>query len=148
MVQLEAARSANKALVSKQALVAVFVGGTSGIGEYALRALAELASQDNSGQKLRAYIVGRNSSTAEKIITYCRKKHPKGQFKFVRAKDLSLMSQVDKCCDNIRAAEEAEAKDGRGPARVDVLVMSQGDLDFGGRRGNYAFYFAPCTRNH
>lgn len=148
MVGLEVARTANKALISTHPLVAVFVGGTSGLGEYALRALASHASSNDNGKSLRAYIVGRNTAAADTILNDCRKACPHGQFKFIRAENLALLGAVDQCCEQIRASEESEVTEGRGPARVDVLVMSQGDLHFGARRGKSTVHYCQLPLPH
>ncbi|KAI9717646.1 MAG: hypothetical protein M1812_004591 [Candelaria pacifica] len=122
MVQLEVVRSANATLVKSQPLVAVFVGGTSGIGEFTIRALA--ATHGKEGKGLRLYIVGRNSSAAEKTISECKSVCPEGDFRFVKANDLALLNDVDRVCDEIIRIEEGIKADG-GSARVDLLNLSQ-----------------------
>ena len=129
-IPLDVVRSANAALVVKQSLVAVFAGGTSGIGEYTIRALAGHCSK--TGKGLRLYIVGRNAQAANSITSDCQKLCPNDRFQFVKADDLSLIKEVDRCCDEITKLEQKESD---GPARVDLLVMSHADLHFGGRRG-------------
>ncbi|KAI9790326.1 MAG: hypothetical protein M1835_001049 [Candelina submexicana] len=122
MVQLDIVRSCNADLVKTQPLVAVFVGGTSGIGEFAIRSLA--AVHGKQGKGLRLYIVGRNSSAAEKTISECKGVCPQGDFRFVKAKDLALLNDVDRVCDEIiRIEKDIEANGGF--ARVDLLVTSQ-----------------------
>ena len=133
MVSLDVVRSCNAALVKTQPLVAVFVGSTAGIGEYSVRALA--TTHANNGKGLRLYIVGRNEDAAKAIISDCSKACPTGQFRFVRAKDLSLLNDVDRVCTEIVEAEEAEAKASGATERVDFLAMTQGCLVFDGRRG-------------
>lgn len=63
MVKLNEVRALNTALVQSQPLVAVFFGGTSGIGHYTLRALATASAAGGKG--FRAYIVGRKAKAAE-----------------------------------------------------------------------------------
>ena len=123
-------RSANVAL-TKHPLVAVFIGGTSGIGEYTLRSLA--SNHGSTGAGLRVYIVGRNTVAAEKIIADCRRLAPSGEFYFLQAADLSLIKDVDECCRELVDLERQKA--GSAAARIDLLVMSQGILLFGGRKG-------------
>ncbi|MCJ1284588.1 hypothetical protein MMC26_003921 [Xylographa opegraphella] len=121
MVQIDRVRSCNSTLVKTQPLVAVFVGGTSGIGENTIRALA--AAHSDQGKGLRLYIVGRNAEAAKKIIAECVHVCPRGQFRFVQAGDLALLKDVDHVCSDItRMEEEENAKGGHG--RVDLLVMS------------------------
>lgn len=93
MVGLPVARSVNSTFCKSQPLVAVFVGATTGIGEYSLRALAATHGLDGKG--LRAYIVGRNEPAANKIFSDCREVCPNGDFRFVKADDLSVMEHVD-----------------------------------------------------
>ena len=131
MVQLETVRSANATLVQKQPLVAVFSGGTSGIGEYTLKALA--TDHGESGKGLRIYLVGRNATAATRIFSECRETCPKGEYEFVQANDLSLIKDVDRCCDTIITMERERS--GSDQARIDLLYMSHADLHFGVRRG-------------
>jgi len=132
MVHLDIVRAANTALAKSQPLVAVFVGGTSGIGEYTLRALA--SAHGTTGKTLRVYLVGRNAASAVKILADCRKECAGSDFRFVQAKDLRLLRDVDKTCAEILRLEKEEEGNG-GPARVDMLFMSQGLVLFGGRVG-------------
>ncbi len=90
-------------------LVAVFVGGTSGIGEITLKKFAEYTRYP------RAYIVGRSQNAAERIIAECRILNPEGEYIFIKA-DVSLMRNVDKVCDEIKSKEKA----------VNLLFMSAG----------------------
>ncbi|KAG8156729.1 hypothetical protein KVR01_013334 [Diaporthe batatas] len=125
---LESVRTANASLVSKRSLVAVFPGGTSGIGEFTVRALARHAAK---GQGARIYLVGRNQKAADAIAAdYAA--HKNVQICFVKADDLSLLKDVDRCCEEIKQLEAQESKD-EFP-HVDVLVMSHADLYFGGKR--------------
>jgi hypothetical protein len=131
MVKLDVVRTENTTLVQSQPLVAVFFGGTSGIGHYTLRALA--TAEANGGKGFRAYIVGRKAAAAEDIISECRGICPQGQFKFVKADDLSLIRDVDRICADIIQLEEKEGQD----ARIDYLMMSQGGSIFLPRKGMF-----------
>jgi hypothetical protein len=131
MVKLNVVHTSNTALVQSQPLVAVFFGGTSGIGHYTLRALA--TAEANGGKGFRAYIVGRKAKAAEDIISECRGIYPQGQFKFVKADDLSLIQDVDRVCADIIQLEEKEGQD----PRIDYLMMSQGGSIFLPRKGMF-----------
>lgn len=131
MVKLDVVRTSNTALVRSQPLVAVFFGGTGGIGHYTLRALATAVA--GGGKGLRAYVVGRKVKAAEDIISECRGICPQGQFEFVRANDLSLIQDVDRICADIIQLEE---KEGQHP-RIDYLMMSQGGSIFLPRKGTF-----------
>ena len=102
MVQLDVVRACGEALVNKQSVTAVFVGGTSGVGEYSLRALAALHGL--SGHGLRVYHIGRNLTAANKIIADCKRACPVGDFNFVR--DLASLREVNLVCKEIIRAEE------------------------------------------
>lgn len=133
MVELQVVRSCNSTLVNSQPLVAVFVGGTSGIGALTIRALA--ATHANHGKGLRAYIVGRKEKAARRIISECQSTCPGGQFKFVQATDLALIQDVDRVSAEIIRLEEIENGDA-GSARIDLMVMTQGVVSLGPRKGN------------
>lgn len=133
MVQIKVAKSANTALAAGQSLTAVFPGGTSGIGEFTIRTLASYYG--GTEHVLRVYIVGRNQDAADKLISDCRRTCPHGDFRFVKALDLSLLRDVDRCCDEVIQVENDE--DANRPARIDLLVLSHADLHLGGRRGTY-----------
>jgi len=140
MVQLSTVHAINTSL-AQQPLVAVFAGGTSGIGEFVLNALARFHGA--GGQSLRVYIVGRNSQKAEERIADCRRLCPDGDFRFVKT-DLSLLWEVDAACSDI-LAQEAKEKNGR----VDMLYMTQHEIQFGPRLGESHFdlyhgSWAPC----
>ena len=145
MVQIDVVRSGISTLVQTQPLVAVFIGGTSGIGEYAIHALA--ATHSNQGKGLRVHIVGRNAKAAEKTISDCLRVCPRGQFRFLQAKDLALLKDVDRVCAEITRVEEDENANG-GPARVDLLVMTQAYLTFESRRGISSSLVPPCPSLH
>ena len=123
MVRLDIVRKSNAGFIQSHPLVAVFVGGTSGIGEFTLRALAK--THGRQGKGLRAYIVGRNTAAAEKIIADCTGVCPSGQFRFVKAGDLSILKDVDRVCAEVTELEEKECAASGGKARIDILVMSQ-----------------------
>ena len=130
MVKLDVVHASNTSLVQHQPLVAVFFGGTGGIGHYTLRALSTNEAR-NSGKGLRAYIVGRNTKAAEEIIDECRGVCPQGQFKFIKAEDLSLIREVDRLCEEVSKAEAEYGSDGR----VDYLMVSQGGIPYLPRKG-------------
>lgn len=128
MVQLDVVRACGEALVNNQSVTAVFVGGTSGIGEYSLRALAALHGL--SGHGLRVYLVGRNLTAADTIIADCKRACPVGIFNFIRTSDLASLREVDRVCKEIISAEEARVAN---LASIDLLVMSQAYFAFGSK---------------
>ena len=103
--------------LARRSLVAVFVGGTSGIGEATLKALCSRGNH-------RVYIVGRNKSAATSIITSCRDSNPNCQVEFLQ-QDVSLLRDIDRLCEALSQRESA----------IDLLFMSQGYLSVRGRNG-------------
>lgn len=132
MVELTEVRKVNATLVQSQPLVAVFFGGTSGIGHQSLRALAA-AEAEHKGKGLRAYIVGRNATAAGEIIAECRGLYVQGQYHFLKIDDLSLIKNVDRVCGEIIQQEQKGSSD----PRIDYLMMSQGGSIWLSRTGMY-----------
>jgi NAD(P)-dependent dehydrogenase (short-subunit alcohol dehydrogenase family) len=127
MVNLRDVETTNATLAQSRPLVAVFVGGTNGIGEQTLRALAN--AHGKSGKSLRIYCVGRKQDAAEKIFDDCRRRCPNGDFRFVKAVNLTLISDVDQCCEEIISLERQGGLGGGSP-RIDLLCQSQGFVRF------------------
>lgn len=92
-------------------LVAVFAGGTSGIGEYTLKAFAEHAMSPH------VYFIGRSQEAGDRIARECKGICPKGEFVFLKA-DLILMKEVDRVCEEIRSREKS----------VNFLFLTQGAM--------------------
>jgi NAD(P)-dependent dehydrogenase (short-subunit alcohol dehydrogenase family) len=98
--------------------VAVFVGGTSGIGKLTLRALVA------TGANLRVYLVGRPSSE-ERSRTFIQELqilNPSAQVTWVEA-EVSLLAQGKTACQLIKSKE----------SRVDLLFLTTGYSPFGVR---------------
>jgi NAD(P)-dependent dehydrogenase (short-subunit alcohol dehydrogenase family) len=95
-------------------LVAVFVGGTSGIGEYTARKFAQYAKAP------RLYIVGRSQEAADRIMRDMKAMNSKGQYVFLKA-DTSLIKNVDEVCEEIRRRE----------AHINILCLSTGGMAIG-----------------
>ena len=70
------------------------------------------------------YIVGRNAARGEAMVTYGRETSPGSDWRFIQGSDMSLIKEVDRVCKEIIKQEE-EAPFSGGPARLDVLYMSQ-----------------------
>lgn len=140
MVALSLVQSTNAALVASQPLVAVFVGGTSGIGTYSIKSLA--TTHGTEGRGLRAYIIGRNRKSAEAIIADCQKVCPNGEFHFISVRDLALMRDVDIACVDLAKFEEKNAKKAGDTARIDILVMTQAIFKpWDPRKGTFFYCF-------
>src|SRR3984957_11435122 len=129
MVNLSDVRKSNSALETSKPLIAVFAGGTSGIGEATVKALAANAKDP------KVYIIGRNETRASRIIEECVQSCPGGSFTFVKA-DLSLLRNVDMVCEEIKKAETG---------RLDLLFMSHGYITLEGRKGEGSFLFSSSA---
>ncbi|KAE8349838.1 hypothetical protein BDV28DRAFT_52779 [Aspergillus coremiiformis] len=92
-------------------LVAVFVGGTSGIGEATAKALAKTIESP------RIYIVGRNECAGSRILQDLDRLNPSGTSEFIQC-DVSLLREVDAACQEIRKKERT----------LDLLFMTPGHL--------------------
>ncbi|KAL8633451.1 hypothetical protein Q9189_000797 [Teloschistes chrysophthalmus] len=113
MVILSEVQSSNARIASTlpAGLVAVFVGGTSGIGETALKQFVKHARQP------RIYYIGRSQEAADRIATACKHLNPDGEYNLIKA-DTSLIRNVDPVCQEIRSKEKA----------VNVLCLTTGTL--------------------
>jgi NADP-dependent 3-hydroxy acid dehydrogenase YdfG len=108
MVSYSEIQESNSLIASRlPGLVAVFIGATSGIGEYTLK---QFAIHSN---KPRAYFVGQSQEAGDRISSECKVLNPKGEFIFVRA-DVSLIRNVDDICRDIKSKEKS----------INILFMS------------------------
>jgi hypothetical protein len=70
MARQQAIRESLATLVQRPPLIAVFLGGTTGIGHYPLRGLAK-AEAAVKGKVFWAYLVGQKANRAAKVIAEC-----------------------------------------------------------------------------
>lgn len=100
MVSLEQMRLSNARIPAclPPGLVAVFVGGTSGIGESTMKQFAKHTDQP------RIYFVGRSERAAARILAELVALNPTGEYHFIRG-DLSLLQNVDDICREIKSRE-------------------------------------------
>jgi hypothetical protein len=109
----EVQRSNAQISTAVQPLVGVFVGATSGIGEYALREFVR------HGGDARVYFVGRSQEAGDRLTAEMKSLNEKAHIKFVKA-DVSLMKTVDEVSLRIREQEKY----------INVLFQSQGTAQF------------------
>jgi short-subunit dehydrogenase len=130
MVSLETVRASNAAFKAsaEPGLVAVFVGGTSGLGESLLKTFAANASEP------RIILVGRNEIASERISAEVKKLNSKASIRFIKG-DVSLMQNVDAVCQQIKEEEN----------KINYLVLSAGYLTFAGRTGIASDTFKDVT---
>ncbi|KAK1770106.1 hypothetical protein QBC33DRAFT_530157 [Phialemonium atrogriseum] len=99
--------------------VAVFVGGTSGIGKFTVRALVA------TGASVRIYLVGCKSSE-ERTNAFIQELHtinPRAEVIWTEG-EVSLLADTKRVCEVIKSKEP----------RVDLLFLSAGYAPFGTRR--------------
>ncbi|KAI9891307.1 MAG: hypothetical protein M1814_002820 [Vezdaea aestivalis] len=117
MASIQSVRASNSKLKELgPGLVAVFVGGTSGIGETTAREFIRNTVQP------RIYLVGRNEAQASKLTTEFQQINNGSQVKFVKS-DITLLRNVDAACQSIKASEE----------KINLLFLSPGIAGLGGR---------------
>jgi NAD(P)-dependent dehydrogenase (short-subunit alcohol dehydrogenase family) len=117
MVVLSAIRTHNSTLKSlSPGLVAVFVGGTSGIGLSTAREFVR------NTQSPHVYLIGRNQAEATTLINELQTLNPSSQLSFIKS-DVSLLKNVDDACRQIKEKEP----------KVNLLFMTAGHLTLGGR---------------
>ena len=116
MVSLELIASSNDGIRSTlpAGLVAVFIGGTNGVGETTARQFAKHAVQP------RVYIVGRSQEAGESVTAECRALNPEGTFIFLK-RETSLMRNVDEVCNELASKEEV----------INLLFLTVGTLQAG-----------------
>lgn len=137
MVALSVVEATNRAVATDKAAgrpyVAVVGGGTSGIGSYAALALARVHGEAGqaASRGLRVYILGRRASDA--LLAELRTACPFGTFEFLQAEDLGLLKDVDRISTALIEKETAASANEGHPAKIDLLVASQGILSFSGR---------------
>ncbi|GAD97603.1 short-chain dehydrogenases/reductase, putative [Paecilomyces variotii No. 5] len=115
MAALQQAKASNERIASElpTGLVAVFVGGTNGVGEYTLKTFAQYASNP------RVYLVGRSQEAADRIIGECQRLNPAGYFEFIKA-DIGALKNVDNFTRWLWNKESA----------INILFQSQGNMGF------------------
>ncbi|KAK0729626.1 hypothetical protein B0H67DRAFT_638223 [Lasiosphaeris hirsuta] len=112
---------ASNALINDSATalrVAVFVGGTSGIGKFTIQALVA------TGIRVKIYLVGRKSSR-ERTQAFIEELHtlnPKAEVIWTEA-EVALLADVKRVCELIQSNE----------SRVDLLFLTAGYAPFGTR---------------
>ncbi|KAL9095083.1 MAG: hypothetical protein Q9165_002686 [Trypethelium subeluteriae] len=113
MVSFSEVQSSNSRISSTfpSGLVAIFVGATSGIGEYTLKQFAKYA------RRPRVYFLGRSQDAGDRIAGECKEVNPEGTYQFIKA-DVSSICEVDNVCRSVASQEQA----------INLLFLSQGTL--------------------
>ncbi|CAI9633271.1 hypothetical protein GT037_009670 [Alternaria burnsii] len=120
MVHISQIKENNAQIDEKSApRVAVFVGGTSGIGKLTLNAMTRL------GTHFKAYVIGRQESEAafKPFIEELHLANTNASIIWVEGQ-ISLLSEVQRICDYIKKFESS----------IDLLFMTAGYVNFSGRR--------------
>jgi NAD(P)-dependent dehydrogenase (short-subunit alcohol dehydrogenase family) len=100
--------------------VAVFVGGTSGIGKLALGGLVRL------GTNIRVYVVGRRETlpSFQPYIDELGATNSKAEIVWIEGQ-VTLLSEVKRVCEDIKKRESS----------IDLLFLTPGYPPFSGRNG-------------
>ncbi|KAF2738429.1 NAD(P)-binding protein [Polyplosphaeria fusca] len=118
MVALDVIRAHNATLRSlPPGLVAVFVGGTSGIGYSTARELVRHTTDPH------VYLVGRSQEEASRIIAELKEINATSRTSFIKS-DVSLLKSVDEVCKEIKEKEK----------KVNLLFMTAGYTTMAGRQ--------------
>ncbi|EHK47852.1 hypothetical protein TRIATDRAFT_90330 [Trichoderma atroviride IMI 206040] len=115
MTELSLISTSNSKIASAfpSGLTAVFVGGTSGVGEYTLKALSKYVPRS------KFYIIGRSKESADRIIRECTEQNHECCFEFINA-DISQLQRVDNVSRQIVAKENS----------INLLFQTQGTMAF------------------
>jgi NAD(P)-dependent dehydrogenase (short-subunit alcohol dehydrogenase family) len=97
-------------------LVAIFVGGTSGISHYTARELARNTVSPH------IYLIGRNESEAARITSELQSINSSSKISFIK-RDVSLLREVDEACREIKEKEK----------KVNLVFMTIGVMTLKGR---------------
>lgn len=113
---------ASNALINDNATaprVSVFVGGTSGIGKFTVKALVA------TGASVRMYLVGRKSSEerTHTFIQELRHINPRAEVIWTEG-EVALLTETKRVCEVIKTKE----------SRIDLLFLTTGYAPFGTRR--------------
>ncbi|PGH34430.1 hypothetical protein GX50_02798 [[Emmonsia] crescens] len=118
MVSLATVRASNQRLKAAiPGTTALFVGGTTGIGQNTLRQLAMHVESP------KVYIIGRSEQKASPFLAELGRLNPRGNFQFIET-DVSLIRNVDKACKMIKDKED----------RLNMLFMTPGGISLSGRK--------------
>ncbi|KAK3389412.1 hypothetical protein B0H63DRAFT_492371 [Podospora didyma] len=130
MVSLPQARFSNARIANELPanLVAVFVGGTRGIGETTLKQLAKQAV------KPRIYFIGRSEASGSRVTADLQALNPAGEYHFISA-DVSLLRSVDQVCRAIKAKERL----------INLLFMTSGTMTVGKDTDEGLYYPTAVT---
>lgn len=94
-------------------IVAVFVGGTSGIGRSTAIKLA------SATERPTIYIVGRNETAGAQVVNELKTTNGAGSYSFIAA-DVSHLRNVDEVCEKLKSSI----------ATLDLLFLSSGGVAF------------------
>lgn len=119
MVNLSSIRQSNSQIDASSApRIAVFVGGTAGIGKITLEAVAKL------GTVCTIYVIGRKESeqSLKPFLDELHKANPNSRLIWVEGQ-VSLLSEVKRICNYIKKVE----------TKIDLLFLTPGWAPFAGR---------------
>ncbi|KAK5134779.1 hypothetical protein LTR08_006154 [Meristemomyces frigidus] len=115
-ITIDKVRSANDHGKQLSGLVAIFVGGTGGIGGATVKEFFKRTT------KPKAYIIGRSEDKGKNIVDQLREINPEGEAIFVK-KDISTMRSVDEVCEELQQLEP----------KINCLFLTSGYMTLTGR---------------
>jgi NADP-dependent 3-hydroxy acid dehydrogenase YdfG len=120
MVDIKVFRESNAKFkeTNSPGTVALFVGGTSGIGKGTLIQFVKHANTPT------VYVVGRSKSAFSPLLDELQNLNPQSTIIFIES-EISLIRNVDKVCEQIKAKEK----------KLDLIFLSPGFLSFEARQG-------------
>jgi NADP-dependent 3-hydroxy acid dehydrogenase YdfG len=110
--------------------LAVFVGGTAGIGKAALTALVSQKTP------LKIYILGRNEASHREFLQHLQQSNSQAEIVWLEGQ-VTLLAEVKRLCIEIKSREES----------IDLLFLSAGFLPFTRRQGNYPIPILQIQNN-
>ncbi|KXT17564.1 hypothetical protein AC579_6177 [Pseudocercospora musae] len=116
MVRIDAIRESNAQAKCLDGLVAVFIGGTGGIGESSAKELFLRTTRP------KAYIVGRSEERGNKICNELHEINGEGKAIFLQ-RDISLLKNCDELCAELREREP----------KIHCLFLTAGFMTLRGR---------------
>lgn len=113
LIEVQASNSRITSTLSSP-LVAIFVGGTNGVGETTLKQFVKYAPPSS-----RVYNIGRSQESADRIGNECQDLNGRVKYEFIKA-DTSLLGNIDQVCRKVKSKERS----------INLLFLTMGTLDF------------------
>jgi NAD(P)-dependent dehydrogenase (short-subunit alcohol dehydrogenase family) len=131
MVSLPEIRASNEQITeSTTPRIAVFVGGTAGIGKATLTALVSKKTP------IKVYIIGRDKASRKSWLESLQGSNHQAEIIWLDGQ-VTLLAEVKRLCNEIKRREDS----------IDLLFLSAGFLPFDSRKGMFS-PFAKLNTSH